>query len=459
MPKISSPKASADNHRLSASRIFLLLAAALSSTIVLKVGEIQYLELIYFLQLIVLLLVFPADRFQFSLFRPAFTLLWLYLIFALSAFVLALVALRYDFYYPSNITFLKYPVWITLSRIIELAIDVGAMIYLIQLFRADVKNLIFTLRVYFWVGVAGAMYSILTFPLNYFYEAQLGTYSDIHRMRGFFNEGGPFGVYMISEVLIGLVLYRQGWGSRGRIRLASVPIVIGLIGSQSKSAIFAAGLMVAMNALMVRQKGRRVIAVLALATIASIAALMPSISGSIRVYANGPKEYEYLSNFAYGDNNYVLGRVAGAFIVPRMIAAHPVLGVGWGNYALVRNSPEYRGASAWAENYDASGLGLLGTAAEVGVPLTLFLIAIFFYPYFYLRRIGAPLVVKNIALMQPVIHIFGGQLNMTHPWLLTAFALGLGCYYSRHPFNATATEPHTGGDLSQSLATAGMPIA
>jgi O-antigen ligase len=137
-----------------------------------------------------------------------------------------------------------------------------------------------------------------------------------------------------------------------------------------------------------------------------------------------------------------------------MIRVHPLIGVGWGNYAIVRNDPEYRGGSAWADVYDAPGLGLLGTAAEVGVPLTLFLVAVFFYPYFYLRRMGAPLVVRNLALMQPVIHIFGGQLNLTHPWLLSAFALGLGYFYSRRQLVTYPSEPQPGGVLPRSASMA-----
>ena len=56
--------------RLDSRRIFLLLAASLSSTILLKVADIQYLELIYLLQLCVLVLLFPRHRFHLRLFRP-----------------------------------------------------------------------------------------------------------------------------------------------------------------------------------------------------------------------------------------------------------------------------------------------------------------------------------------------------------------------------------------------------
>jgi len=417
-------------------RLFLFLASTLSSTILLKVAEIQFLEIIYCLQLGFLIALFPRRRFRTRLFRPAFVISALYGVFMVVTLISALAALQNDFYFPSQLSLLKEPVWITFSRIIELTVDVGAMVYLIQLFRTDIENLIFALRVYFWVGVAACVYSIVSFPLNVLYDLQLGTYVDVHRMRGFFNEGGPFGVYLISELLIAIVLYRQGWISRRSYGVGMVLVGVGAVGSQSKSALFAAGLMLLFNALMVKETGRRLAVLAGVAAILCVCAYLPAISEPLRAYVEKPADFEYYSNFVYSDPNYVYGRVAGAFIVPRMIAAHPYLGVGWGNYGIVRDSPQYRGGAAFADYDDAPGLGLLGTAAEVGIPATLFLIGILFYPYFYLRRIEAPLVIKNLALMQPIIHLFGGQLNLTHPWVITAFAFGLGYFYKHHGLSA-----------------------
>ncbi len=422
--------------RFQPARVFLFLAAALSATILLKVGEIQYLEIIYFLQLCLLVLLFPRRGFRARLFRPAFRLGMLYAAFMLVTLISAFAALRNDFYFPSELSLLKHPIWITISRIVELIIDVGAMMYLVQLFRADLRNLIFTLRVYYWVGVAGCVYSIVSFPLNYFYDLNLGTYYNLHRMRGFFNEGSPFGLYLLGEILVFMVLRRQQWITRKQLRFTFPLVLIGLVVSQSKAAIFAMMLMLVFNALMVRKTTQRVAVLAGVLLLLGIAANVPSVAVSVRGYIEKPAEFEYVSNFVSTDPNYVYGKVAGGFIVPRMIEAHPFLGVGWGNYGIVRDDPRYRGGAAFADFDDNPSLGLFGLAAEIGVPATLFLIVIFFSPYLYLRRIGAPLVIKNMALIQPMVHIFGSQLNMTFPWTMTAFAFGLGYFYSCHGLSA-----------------------
>jgi hypothetical protein len=430
------------------TRIFLLLAATLTSTVgleigpveIMRVGGIQYLEIIYIFQVLLLILLFPSHKFQTRLLRPVAVMGLLYAIFLVAAFVLALVALRNDFYLPTELSFLKHPFWISLSRMTELLIDVTIMLYIIQLFRANLNHLIFTLRVYFWVGVSSALFAILTLPLNAYYHISLGTYLSSNRMKGFYNEGGPYGLYDISVILVGIVLARQRWGSRARIRLAFIPLLIGLVGSQSKAAIFALALIMFFNGLMVKQIWARFVVLAGLVLTGSMALLVPNIRESLITYYKAPDKYEFLSNLD-DERDLLYGRMAGAFMVRRMITVHPLIGIGWGNYPLVRNSPEYRGGARWVDYADDPSLGILGTTADFGIPLTLFLIGITFYPYFYLRRRGAPLAIKNLALLQPVVHLCGSQLNLTYPWLVTAFALGLGYYYGRGELQGYVPDP------------------
>jgi hypothetical protein len=63
--------------------------------------------------------------------------------------------------------------------------------------------------------------------------------------------------------------------------------------------------------------------------------------------------------------------------------------------------------------------------------LTVFLLICLMVPFVYLHRLGAPLYIKNLALLQPIVHAFGGQLNLTYPWVATAFALALGYHHCR----------------------------
>lgn len=406
------------------TKAFFFLTAVLSSTILLKVGQIQYLELLYFVQLAILAYVFAKNQYQVRWFRPYFKITICYLIFSLVAIILSVASLRYDFYYPAELTMLKYPVVITISRVAELLASVFIMLYLATKFRDDVTAAKFAMRVYFWAGIASGVFSILTFPLN-LAGFDLGTYSESHRMRGFYNEGGPYGLYVLSVFLVGISLYRLGWEKKGKLHFAFAVLSIAFIGSQSKAAFVAALAMFLLNGLLSQSVGRRLAFVSGAVVFLVLISRVVDIAQGIQLYQQAGEAYERASHLHPNDPNFVYGRIAGAFIVPRMIEAHPVTGVGWGNYGIIRNAPEYRGASAWADINDDPGLGLFGTTAELGLPLTVCLIGCLFIPYVYLRRKNAPLFLTNLALLQPVVHIFGAQLNLTYPWILTSFALGI----------------------------------
>jgi len=180
-----------------------------------------------------------------------------------------------------------------------------------------------------------------------------------------------------------------------------------------------------LNGFLSQSVGRRLAFVSGAVVFLVLISQVVDLAEGIRIYQQAGEAYERASRLHPDDANFVYGRVAGAFLVPRMIEAHPVTGVGWGNYGIVRNAPEYRGASYWADINDDPGLGLFGTTAELGLPLTLYLIGCLFLPYVYLRRKKAPLFLTNLVLLQPVTHIFGAQLNLTYPWILTSFALGI----------------------------------
>ena len=129
-----------------------------------------------------------------------------------------------------------------------------------------------------------------------------------------------------------------------------------------------------------------------------------------------------------------MGRIAGAVLAPRMIAAHPILGIGWGNYPLVRDDPEYRRGTAFELNLtDAPGLGLIDYIVELGIPLWLYLTWVELKPVLMLRRRGADVWLVSLALVQPLSNWVGSHLNLTHPWVVLSFALGLGFHSVTKP--------------------------
>jgi hypothetical protein len=196
--------------------------------------------------------------------------------------------------------------------------------------------------------------------------------------------------------------------------------------SYSKAGFLALITLFALNGLFARSLTQRLVILgSGLAIFIAITQIV-DLPAVLRGYQASAAQYERLSHYHKEDANFVYGRIAGAYIVPRMIAAHPLTGIGWGNYGLLRNAPEYRGAAVFTEGADDPGLGMFGLAAEIGLPLLGGLLVVLFLPYIYLRSLKAPAWLSNLALVQPIVHLYGAQLNLTYPWVVTAFALGLG---------------------------------
>ena len=405
-------------------RVFLFLVGALASTIILKIGPLQVLEIIYLIQIAVLLLAAFRGK-SLRVFRP-FAHIGIYFgCFSIASFILALVALRLDFYTPEDLTPIKGPVLITISRIVELMANVSMMLYLGNQFRRYPGKARFTMRVYFWTGVASGIYSILSYPLSVAGIASLGAYQDDHRLRGFYNEGGPWGIYLLTVIFVGYVLLRLKWERPHRIWIGYAIVAAVLPGSASKAAVVAIPVFFLLIGLFARSLTAKIAIITSLFTIAIGLMQVTDPAALFRTYLKSSDVYERESAHHRKDGNYIYGRIAGLFIVPRMVAAHPFTGIGWGNYGLVRNSPEFRGASVWADIDDDPGLGIAGLTADLGLPLFAFLILCLALPFATVRRINAPTYIINMALLQPAAHLCGAQLNLTYPWVITSFALGL----------------------------------
>lgn len=412
------------------SWIFLVFTATLSSTIVLKIGQLQYLEILSAFQIALLLVLFLWQHLRAPVVRVGIWMLSLYTVFAALAFALALYALRNPFFPQPDINFLTGPVWITVSRIAELAIDVGLMVYLTQVFTLDRARLLFTMKLYFWTGVASGVFSIISYPLSVLKIGDFGVYSVEHRMRGFYNEGGPYGTYLLSVFVVAAALWQMRAVRQRHLVYGLAPLFIAVLGARSKAVVVAIGCILVVDALLAKGIGKRAVMIGALLVAVTVFSFTFDFKRQLSTVSRAGRAYEYLSHFHHRDPNFVAGRVAGGFLVPRMIRAHPWAGIGWGNYGLVRNDVTYRGASAWIRFSDDPGLGFFGRIADFGIPLSLFLLVCQFFPFVYLRRRGAPLYIQNLALVQPVCHIFGAQLNTTFPWVVTAFALGVGYFYA-----------------------------
>lgn len=406
--------------------VVMFFVCTLSVTTMLKVGEVQYLELFLAADLPVLLWGFANNRFQVRLFRPFFGIGRGYTIFLVLAFLLALLALRQDFT-AANETMLERPFLVTISRMAELVLDVSYMLYLASCCREDRKIFIFGAKVYYWTAVAGVLYSIVSLPVNLASGIDVGVYGDLHRMRGFNNEGGPYGTYLVTVIGLTLFMYRRGWLSRRQFYWGMGLFLVGTIGSQSKAGFFVLALSVVLYLVWSLRGWKRAAMIGTMIVLFVTAAVILDIPAKIDLYARASDTYQRVSNLKSDDPNFVMGRVAGAVLAPRMIAAHPLAGIGWGNYPLVRDDLEYRQGSSFSLfSSDAPGLGLIDYIVELGFPLCLYLMWLLMKPAYLLRRKANDPLLATIAALHPIVVSLGTHLNLIYPWAVVALALGVG---------------------------------
>ncbi len=406
-------------------RFFLLATGVLATTILLKVAAIQWLELIYLVQIVFVAFHFIASDLRTVALRPYLWLAGLYTLFMAAAISLAIASLRFTFYIPIGLPTYGQPVYITISRVVEFLASTFNLLWLADLFTRQPNKLRFTMRIYFWIGVLSALYSYLSYPIQIATGNQYGSYLVNYRFRGFYNEGGPYGLYLLTVFFVGLALYTLRWEPVLRMRIGLALLPVAFYKSYSKAAFSALLLLLLINGLFTSGIAKRIALLGGMALLAVLGLRTLNLNQVVSVIDADASTYERASHLHIGDGNFVYGRIAARFIVPRMIAAHPYTGIGWGNYGVLRNDPQYRGASVWSDIADQPGLGILGYAAEFGIPLLAVLGFTLLLPYFYLRIHRAPTWMTSLALMSPLVHFFGAQLNVTYPWIVTAFALAL----------------------------------
>ena len=402
-----------------------------------RVGPLQLEDLALLVLLGFCISKLAGSAFSFRISTGLTRVFWSHTLFLLTLFSLAVIAVRLTFYPLDEASFLRQPIIFSFSRLVQLGAIVCGFLWLTNVFIRQKSLLISAMNVYWWTGIVCALYGILSYVTLSFFPfsppAIFGAYINADnslRLCGFFNEGGPFGLYIISVFVIGL-LRRHMTGRRlgvGKIAILSVAMLL----SQSKFGLLAAvllGLYFITSAVSFKKKAFYF--VLATAIFLGVAAwldLGTQLVGYLISYQNIEEEVSVRGN---SDYNLVIGRVSALHIVPKMIAAHPVTGIGFGNYPLMRNDPLYLGGlPTVTEVEDLPGLGIPGIAAELGIPATLWLLALLFIPYRVSRGKATILVVS--ALFQPLAHILAVQLTFFYPWFVSACALAASYYEDRN---------------------------
>lgn len=409
--------------RLSAP--WLLSMAALSGAPIFKIGDVQAVEIVQ-----VVWLACAAPAFVHGGMRIPAGGLWRryggkYALFLALALGLSLFALRLPFYPPPEIPAIKRPVWLSLSRTFELTLAIYFMLASARAFRGNPVLFRLALDLYAGIGVLSAAGSLLAWALLKTTGASsFLVYGFDDRVRGLFNEGGPFGMFLVSVAMALLLRGHLFSPKQPMLHKASLAILLaGLFASGSKAGLLAAVALCLVAAAASGSRVRRIALAggCALILIVSAALFQGKLFGYFYAYLNFDEALAYRPD----DPSLIMGRIAAAIVVPRMAEAHPLLGIGVGNYSLMRNDPDYLEGLPPVDDWDLPGMGLAGEAAELGIPLAVFFLAVLLEPMLRPGKRRAPPVVLAAASFQPLAFLVGVNLNFFYPWLMGAFAIAL----------------------------------
>ena len=265
-----------------ARRIHLVPARWLTALIVLseipelRLGDVQALEMLQLLRAVLILLFFaqigaklPTGGVWREYGRGFVAFLGL-------TAALAVAAIRLRFYAPSSISLLKLPVILSISRILEIALAAYFLLAIADTLRTRPELLKGALRIYGAIGVLSAIVSIVAFVIFISTGVNVVFLNPLdYRARGFFNEGGPYGLFLVS-VLIVLALRRRLYPpvSHIGVRTALAVVWVALFLSASKAGLLAA-ILCGIASLLTTTGHRRVLAALILPPVRGVSGVLP----------------------------------------------------------------------------------------------------------------------------------------------------------------------------------------
>lgn len=405
---------------LQGARVLISGLVLLSSFTALKAADVQSAEVFGLFVLVVGLLHVKWSGWIVAGDLQTLRLLRGYILFLAVAMVLGFAALQRPDFPPAAAGLLKRAPMLTFARVCQLAVAVWAFYTVATLIKRRPTLLLLATQLYVLTGLLGSLFGIASW-LGLAVGLELGgAYGEDRRVRGFFIEGGPFGMYLVSVMLMCwfrfAVLKKT---TRAQFVLQVAVLALAFVLSSSKAGILLLALLVAFSAVVARRWRVLAMGALPIAAIAIAGGLVTNLSGYVGNYV----QFEQSIIERPDDTNLMMGRIIGAFLVPRMIADHPVTGIGLGNYSLQRNNPEYLRGLPQTQLWDLHGLGIVGYVAELGVPLSLYLLWLLWKPI-RLSAAQPRVVVTALCGFQLFAHLFGVQLTFLYPWLVTAMALG-----------------------------------
>jgi hypothetical protein len=390
----------------------------------LKIGPVQIAEL---LVLLLLTIYFSLELFGLKNIKPN-TQDTLITIFLAAAAISAVYSLNTEiFSIPSDASsILKQPGWISLARIIQILVLFFCYKIIILECKKTPGMVDYCAKIYIYSGFLASLYGLLSFFFLTATGINLGgAYGEFgYRLRAFYVEGGPYGLFAGSVILLLLARWNTGNFSPTRKKVILLCVGLSFFLAQSKSAFFALFLTILMSFLL-RNPGYLIKHFKTFLTISILISVAAIYSGANEIFSRIINDQQSLienPDLFAEDNNFAMGRIAGGIIVPQMIAENPIIGVGLGNYSLLRDSDKYNLFLPRVDQWDLHGLGLFGFTAEVGILGVLIFSAFFLLRYIQEFKSGGSVFELAISAYPIAALIFGVQPTFSYPWILLAIS-------------------------------------
>jgi len=235
--------------------------------------------------------------------------------FVFALVLMGLLAIRLTAYPLDDTSLLKQPILFSASKLLQLAAVVCGFLWLTNSLAKDKTFLGVALNVYWWTGIVTCVYGIACYVLLRLHPNTLsnvdmfGAYGvdDYLRARAFFNEGGPFGIYVISVLIVGF-LRRRVTGHKLGVICTSV-LFLAFVLSGSKAGFFTAAGVIVISALSVASTKERIFyTILAVASLSGLGLWLDfdeQLQGYVDSYMNFDEEIAERGR----DYHLVVGRV------------------------------------------------------------------------------------------------------------------------------------------------------
>ena len=335
-------------------------------------------------------------------------LLVIFLIFLLNSII---ASLYIKFSIPENISFLKRPVILSCCRYIQCTGCIFFSLFTFNLFNKESKDL--DKNIFIFIDRTMILLSIvflLAFLLSHM-GIETPFVCEKKRLRGGYVEGGPFGLFISFYIIMRYLVIKKN-------DIYTILFFLQIILSQSKAAIIFLPIFYIIY--LVIEKKLNVSKIVILFIFSTIILFI------INSYFNFSDkllkywiEYFDIYNQIYGlnrenDSSLVMGRIAALHIAPNIILDNPIIGVGMGNYSLVRNNEEYLQRLPPVSEWDLSGLGgVFNTIIESGFLGLILLISPFIYLWIKFNNCN---IVKYGIILFFLPQVLGVQLYFHYIW-------------------------------------------